>query len=236
MPAVDALWAVKLGLFVGIRENARVSYREQGLPHELFEPVYAVNLIRLKLEDFAAPGDTMMSRLDHVFDRLVIPMFSNEPQGNEREGIRNVYDLGVANAVVGRWWAQMGNLGLDDNLWLGEVEFVQDAPDGLAEAQLPIVTRNGCRLTRDDIRGYLLSYDGSIGAVHEMRFTAEAETANIWQMLKDGKLGRREEKTPLPRHVGALRELGFEQMVRPDGKRFRLSSVGGFSGIRRAKD
>ena len=112
---------------------------------------------------------------------------------------------------------------------------LQAGHDSLVELPLPLVTRNGCELSRDDIRGYLLACEGRMGGRYEMKFTAEGEVADIWSMTKQGKLGTRQEDLPPPRHVDALRQLGFERMVLPNGKTYRLSSFGGLSGIRRVR-
>ena len=91
-------------------------------------------------------------------------------------------------------------------------------------------------LSRDDIRGCVLGSRGRAGDRHESKFAAEGDTADIWTVLRHGTLGSRQVKVQTPQHVGALRELGFTEMLLPNRKRYRLSSWGGLTGIRRVRD
>jgi hypothetical protein len=226
--------AVALGMFRGLRLNEYDRLREDGAPEELLDAIYATNVIRVKLDEFARPGDPVTKRIDFAFDRIVESAYAegHRPEGEMKQTIKLFFELGVAFAVFRLWAEDAG----EEQLVAGELEFLQQGPDSLADLSLPIVTHNGCELSRDDIRGYVLTYRGPVGGVHEMKFAAEGATASIYVMSKVGRLGARPVKVPLQRHVDALRELGFAEMVWPDGRKYRLSSWAGLSGIRRLRD
>jgi hypothetical protein len=79
-------------------------------------------------------------------------------------------------------------------------------------------------------------HGSSADRYEEIKLTAEGTTANIWSIVKSGRLGVRQVKVPHPKLVKALLDLGFEEMVWPNGKRYRVSSWGGLGGIRRVKE
>jgi hypothetical protein len=224
----------ELGLFEQHHRNEYERYAEDGLPAEVWEVVYVANLIRVQLEKFAA-DDGLLARLDHIYDHGVIPMYANPPTGEMRERVRLFFDQGVGVALALTRRAQFAARGVGAEPFAGEMSFPQLEPDSLDDAELPVAVRD-CVLSRHDMLGYVLRYDGPMKGVHEMAFRAEGGTATIISMKKEGRLGAREQDVPLPRHVDALRALGFEEMVWPNGKRYRLASWGGLGGVRRVKD
>jgi hypothetical protein len=153
----------------------------------------------------------------------------------KREIIRTVFDLGIGvELALGRVERQQA-AGIAEEPYEAEMVFLQTEPDSLAHLDLPL--RLGpWFLARDDVRGYSIRHGSSADRYEEIKLTAEGTTANIWSIVKSGRLGVRQVKVPHPKLVEALRDLGFEEMVWPNGKRYRVSSWGGLGGIRRVKE
>jgi hypothetical protein len=232
----DDLAAVSIGTFPGHRENEQRRYLEAGMPEGDLDLVYSANHIRVQLEKFDA-DPALMTRLDHVFEEGVIGMYAEgyRPKGEMRDAVRLFFELGVGVALALEREGELIGSDSESARYSGEIEVLGNAPDPLAGVNLPMEVR-GSTLTRHDIWGYVLRQEGPMGGVQETTFTAEGDTANIRGMVKVGRLGMRPQNVPPPRHVDALRDLGFAEMVWPNGKRYRLSSWGGLSGIRRVRN
>jgi hypothetical protein len=232
----DDLASPPIGLFPGHRENEYRRFEGLGMPPEYIDDVYVAQAIRVQLDSFSAdPG--LAERMDRVFNEFVLDLYENGQQmdSEQKEVIRLFFDLGIGVNLAHRRADQQDAQGILDEPYEGEMVFLQSEPDALAQLDLPADV-HGCILRRDDIRGYTLHSAGALGGMNEIKFTAAGSTADIWLITKEGKLGKRQVKVPEPKLVDALRSLGFEEMVWPNGKRYRLSSLGGLGGIRRVRE
>lgn len=223
-----------LGLFSNLREKEEREYTEQGIPSELFDVVYGVNMIAIRLSDFVRPDDTSLDeRLGLLFERFLLPLFEEQPEGVELSGVRHTFDLGVALRVFLLWQEQMDKRGVPEEERWSDMSLVATAPDPLSGLDFP-VSLHGCTLDLSDTFGYEIRSGGPLGASHVTVFRSEGELAHIMSAAKGGRLGFREMQVPTPRHVDVLRDLGFAEAVFPNGKRYQLASMGGLGGIRRA--
>jgi hypothetical protein len=112
---------------------------------------------------------------------------------------------------------------------------VQMEEDRLAGLELPAIIR-GCTVDEADTLGYEIRSPGKLGGEHATAFLAEGDHANVTQIVTSGRLGTRAVKLPESSHIDVLRDLGFQEATLPSGQRYRLSSWGGLSGIRKIKD
>jgi hypothetical protein len=103
------------------------------------------------------------------------------------------------------------------------------AEDRLRELELPAQLA-GCRLIEGAARTYDLQSRGPLGGRHGTLFRADGDIATLVGIGKIGWLGRRHVNVPIERHVDAFRELGFVEMVLPNGKRYEIRS--GWPGVR----
>lgn len=158
----DDSGAVALGLFSSLRLNEYDRFREDGAPEELLDALYATNIIRVKLDEFARPGDSVVQRINFAFDRILESAYAegHRPEGEMKETVGLFFELGVAFAVFRLWVEDAG----EEQLVAGEIEFLQAEPDSLSHLSLPL---------------------------NEMKFTAEGATADIYEMSKVGRLGAR---------------------------------------------
>jgi len=98
---------------------------------------------------------------------------------------------------------------------------------------LPTVVA-GCRLTRGDVERstYAIDSHGPLGGHHVAVFQARSDTAEIVTTKKHGWFGTQRHDVPTERHIQALRDLGFEEVAFPSGRRYELRT---WPGIRRVR-
>jgi hypothetical protein len=97
-----------------------------------------------------------------------------------------------------------------------------DFPVGIAGCQV-------LKLPRNEEGGRPLGavYDvrsgGLLGAQHGTLFRASGDVAEIMSIAKSGLFVAYEyQPVPIDEHVEALRELGFREMILPDGRRYEI--------------
>jgi hypothetical protein len=161
-------------------------------------------------------------------------LFEGGVRAENKDAWFGFFKFGVAAGLYLLWQERMGELGIPPEEHFRDWDFVQREDDWLAELELPTVVLD-CELRRYALTGYELISTGRLGGENRTSFSCQGELAVIFAMIKAGKLGERSVKVPAPRHVDALRKLGFTEMLWPNGKRYRLSSWGGLSGIRRVE-
>jgi hypothetical protein len=70
---------------------------------------------------------------------------------------------------------------------------------------------------------YDLRSGGLLGAQHGTLFRAAGDVAEIMSIAKSGLFVAYEyQPVPIDEHVEALRELGFREMILPDGRRYEI--------------
>ena len=81
---------------------------------------------------------------------------------------------------------------------------------------------------------YDIQSRGFFGAKHGTLFRATGNTAEIIGIAKIGRfLGYQDQSIPIERHVQVMRELGFLEVVFPNGKRYEIRT---WPGVRRIRD
>lgn len=224
-----------LGLFGNTRRKQEREYSARGIPNSMFGAIYGSSIMRTRLADCARPDDgTLEHRLALIFERVLVPLFEVRPSDTELVGVRATFDLGVGLHLFLRWQRKMDERGVDDAERWADLELANLHGDRVGQLELPM-TIHGCVLDEADMFGYEIRSEGKWGVYHATTFLSEGSVANITQTLTSGRLGTREVKKPEPRHIDVLRDLGFEEAIFPDARRYRLSSFGGLSGIRRVK-
>lgn len=106
------------------------------------------------------------------------------------------------------------------------------AEDRLREIA-PTELRTGagrCQLLAGPAGMYDLQSRGRLGGRHGTLFLPKRDTARIVGVGKIGWFGNRRQNVPPERHVQALRELGFTEMILPNGKRYEIRA--GWTGVR----
>jgi hypothetical protein len=78
---------------------------------------------------------------------------------------------------------------------------------------------------------YDLQSRGPLGGQHGTLFRPEGDTGHIVGIGKIGWFGSRLANVPTERHVQALREFGFTEMILSNGKRYEIRK--GWPGLRR---
>jgi hypothetical protein len=167
----------------------------------------------------------------------VIEKLDTPPTSEEELNVRSVFDLGIAQHLYWLWWTNMDELGISqDERWADlEVASELHGGDPVAGLSLPVEVR-GCVVDFTDTLGYEIRSEGRVGSRDVSVFIAKGEEAQILSSVKTGWTGSRKVNLPNPRHIEVLRELGFHRARFPNGKEYRLSSLGGLGGIRRIKD
>jgi hypothetical protein len=97
-----------------------------------------------------------------------------------------------------------------DEPFADEMEFVQEDEDPLADLSFPIEIR-GSVVERDDIHGYTISWQESLGGTAQVKFLAEGDTARIISDVDEV------DEALQQRLVDVLSDLGFETMLWPTG-------------------
>lgn len=73
---------------------------------------------------------------------------------------------------------------------------------------------------------YDLRSGGLLGAQHGTLFRAASDVAEIMSVAKSGLfVAYQYQPVPIDEHVQALRELGFKEMILPDGARYALRTL-----------
>jgi hypothetical protein len=116
------------------------------------------------------------------------------------------------------------------------------AGNRLEDVELPLSIA-GCQVieqpgNKEGGRPFGAVYDiqsrGPFGGEHGTLFRAEGDVAEIIGIAKIGRLvGRQRLSVPTEKHVQVLRELGFREMVFPDGKRYEIRN---WPGVRRIRE
>ena len=74
---------------------------------------------------------------------------------------------------------------------------------------------------------YDIRSGGLLGAQHGTLFQAAGDVAKIMSIAKSGLfVAYQYQPLPIDEHVQALRDLGFKEMILPDGKRYELRTPG----------
>jgi hypothetical protein len=118
----------------------------------------------------------------------------------------------------------------------------ETAEELLEDADLPLAIA-GCELieqpgNKEGGRPFGAVYDiqsrGPLGGRQGTLFRAAGDVAEIIGIAKIGRLlGSQRQTTPTEKHVQVLRELGFREMVYPDGRRYEIRT---WPGVRRIRD
>lgn len=228
----------RVGSFENMRRKSDRRLAERGAPEELWDLIYGTNVISVQVPEWAAAGDeTLARRLDAIFEQVVIAntQFEAPPSEETLGGLRTFFDRGIALHLFLRWWKAKDELGVPPLERWSDLGLVQLYEDRLAGLELPATIR-GCTVDETDTLGYEICSRGKFGGEHVTAFLAEGEHANVTQIVTSGRLGTRPVKVPEPSHVDVLRDLGFDEATFPGGQRYRLSSWGGLSGIRKIED
>jgi hypothetical protein len=70
---------------------------------------------------------------------------------------------------------------------------------------------------------YDIRSGGLLGAQHGTLFRAAGDVAEIMSIAKSGLfVAYQYQPVPIDEHVRALRELGFKEMILPDGSRYKI--------------
>lgn len=234
----DEIAEHRLGSFENMRQKSDRECAERGIPEELYDLVYGSNLMSVQIGELARPVDaSLIERLDLIFEQVVVKntTFEEPPDEKTLLGLRTFFDLGIGLYLFLRWWEANDDRGVPyDERW-NDIGLVQVHEDRLGGLDLPMTIR-GCTIDQTDMLGYEIRSPGKFGGEQLTAFLAEGDVANIVQLVTSGRLGTRTVKVPEPTHIDVLRDLGFQQAVFPNGQRYRLSSWGGLSGIRKIRD
>lgn len=228
----------RIGLFANLREKEERELAETGIEGGAFNLVYGCRIFSARIADLAVEDDsTQGQRLDLAFQRLVIEKFETSPSAEEIPMLRSVFDLGVAQRLYWLWQVNMDELGLDEDERWADLEFASEpyGGDRLAELEVPLEIR-GCVVDLTDTLGYEIRSERRMGGHDVSVFLAHGDRAEIITSAKTGRSGSRKVKTPHPRHIDVLRDLGYTTATFPNGEEYRLSSWGGLSGVRRVKE
>lgn len=106
------------------------------------------------------------------------------------------------------------------------------AEDALRGAELPALV-SGCQLLHGQAGTYDIQSRGRLGGQHGTLFRAQGDTAEIVGIGKVGWTGYSPLDVPIEKHVDVFRELGFTEMVFPNGKRYEIRT---WPGVRRIRD
>lgn len=72
---------------------------------------------------------------------------------------------------------------------------------------------------------YDIRSGGLLATQHGTRFRARGDAAEITGIAKNGPfVGYEYQSVPIDKHVQALRELGFKEMICPDGRHYEIGT------------
>jgi hypothetical protein len=118
----------------------------------------------------------------------------------------------------------------------------ETAEELLEGADLPLSVA-GCELieepgNKEGGRPFGAVYDiqsrGPLGGQLGTLFRAAGDVAEIIGIVKIGRLlGHQHQSTPTEKHVQVLRELGFKEVIYPDGRRYEIRT---WPGVRRIRE
>lgn len=228
----------RVGLFENMRRKSDRDCGAAGVPKELWDVIYGTNVISAQIPDFArVDDDTLIDRLHLIFEQVVLmnTEFESPPNEETLGGLRAFFNNGVALYLFLQWWQALDEREIPYGTRWSDIGLAPIYDNRLADVPFPMTIR-GCTIDESDTLGYEIRSPGKLGGEHLTVFLAEGEHANVIQIATSGRLGTRAVKLPESRHIDVLRDLGFEEATLPNGQRYRLSSWGGLSGIRKVKD
>jgi hypothetical protein len=195
--------------------------------------VYAVTGFNSDLDDFCFDAERLDERLGFLSQTLADHIFEGGLTADIQPFWFTIFRHGAALALYVRWLELMDELNVPEHERSTDNLRARPVSDPLVTLDLPRSV-GGCELSRADIvGGYDLRSKGSLGSGHWTRFRALGDTAEIVLITKEGWTGMRKENVPTQRHVEVLRQLGFREMIWPNGKHYEIR---GWPGVRRIKD
>jgi hypothetical protein len=195
--------------------------------------VYAVTDFNADLDKFSFDAKRLDERLGFLCETLADRIFEGGLTADIRPHWFMIFRHGAALALYVRWLELMDELNVPEHERSTDQLRARPVSDPIVALDLPM-SLGGCELCRADIvGGYDLRSKGSLGAGHWTRFRAVGDAAEIILIAKEGWAGLRKQNVPTQRHVEVLRQLGFRQMIWPNGKRYEIR---GWPGVRRIKD
>jgi hypothetical protein len=218
----------RLGLFENMRRRSDRDCAERGIPAELYDLVYGINVISVQIPNFARPGDeSLTDRLDLIWEQVVLgnTQFESTPTEETLLGLRNFYNKGIGLYLFLRWWQALDEQAIPHGERWSDIGLVPVYDDRLADFELPMTIRD-CTLDETDTLGYEIRSPGKFGGQHLTAFLAEGDVANILRFVVSGRLGTRAVKMPQTSHIDLLRDLGFQEATSRT-----VSAIGSRAGV-----